>query len=117
MACMARSGFLTLRDCGNPEARSCANCGRPMCEQHLTARSGFTQCVECAAAGNETLDPSDPEYSYGYRRGFYSQYGYAPFYFGDRQFDDYDVRSFHAGANRAGVVDDDTERDASFGDS
>jgi len=118
MSCMARTGFLTLRDCGNPEARTCVNCARPMCEQHLSARSGFTQCLECAAtAGAENLDPSDPEYAYGYRRGFYSQYGYAPFYFGDRQFDEYDVRSFHAGANRAGVVDDDAEKDAGFGDS
>ena len=116
MACMARSGFLTLRDCGNPEARNCTSCGRPMCEQHLSARSGFAQCLECAGSGAD-LDPSDPEWAYGYRRNFYTSSGYSPFYFGNRQFDDYDVRSFHAAANRQSAVDEGAEKDAGFGDS
>jgi len=116
MACMARSGFLTLRDCGNPEAQNCTSCGRPMCAQHLTSRSGFSECYECGGA-NQDLDPTDPEWSYGYRRNFYASNGYAPLYFGSREFDDYDVRSFHGAANRAGIVDDDAQGAAGFGDS
>lgn len=118
MPCMARRGFLTLRDCGNPEERLCASCSRPMCHEHLAARSDYTQCLECAAfATKSELDPSDPEWPYAYRRGYYHDYGYAPFYFGSTQYGDYDVRSFDRGANQRAVADRDDEGKANFGDS
>ena len=116
MACMARSGFLTLRDCGNPEAQNCGKCGRPMCMQHLSARTGFTECYECAAMTAD-VDPWDPEWSYGYRRSFYTSQGYSPFYFGNRTFDDYDVRSFHSAANQNAAAADENDDKAGFGDS
>jgi len=117
MPCMARSGFLTLRDCGNPEAQACAKCGRPMCTAHLSARSGFTECLDCASRA-ENLSPEDPEWAYGYRRQYYGTSGYAPLYFGHgAAYDDYDVRSFDSAANVGGPVDDAHEGDAGFGDS
>src|SRR5437870_3742568 len=69
MACMAKRGLLTLRDCDNAEARNCANCGRPMCHEHLSARSGYTNCLECAAADPDKDHQFDAEWAPGSRRG------------------------------------------------
>ena len=68
MACMAQRGLLTLRNCDNPEARNCAKCGRPMCSEHLSARSGHTMCLECAAADPDKDHQYDAEWASGYRR-------------------------------------------------
>ena len=119
--CAARTGFLTLHDCGSPSTGVCSVCNRPMCGTHLSARSGYTQCLDCYAranAGAKDTGEYDSEWAYGYRRNYYS--GYSPLYFGhsrDTYYDDYDVRSFDDDLNGGAVVDDD-ERDAgSFGDS
>jgi len=125
MACMAKRGLLTLRDCENPEARNCANCGRPMCNEHLSARSGHTTCLECAAADPDKDHQYDAEWASGYRREYYRRSGYAPILFGGAAalgaaalagayWDHVDRRAFR---NRvAGTFDEDDAR-AGFGDS
>jgi hypothetical protein len=126
--CTARRGFLTLHDCGNPASTNCVSCSRPICSEHLSPRSGFTQCLDCFARG-ASQDPAaakataddeyDPEWSAGYRRSYYGS-GYRPIYsgyYGSTYYDDYDVRSFDAGASHDAADVDDDDRGTSFGDS
>ena len=125
MACMAQRGLLTLRNCDNPEARNCANCGRPMCSEHLSARSGHTKCLECAAADPDKDHQYDAEWASGYRREYYRRSGYAPILFGigalgaagmaGAYWDHVDHRAFRTSATNR-MLDDD-ERAAGFGDS
>lgn len=82
MACMAKRGLLTLRDCDTAEERNCAHCGRPMCHEHLSARSGYTTCLECAAADPAKDQNYDAEWASGYRREYYRRNNYAPILFG-----------------------------------
>jgi len=122
MACMAQRGLLTLRNCENPEVRNCSNCGRPMCNEHLSARSGNTMCLECAAADPAKDLQYDAEWASGYRREYYRHSGYAPILLGGlgaaalagAYWDHVDHRAFRA--RTAGMVDED-ERRAGFGDS
>ena len=125
MACLAKRGLLTLRDCNNPESRNCANCGRPMCTEHLSARSGYTKCLECAAADPAKDQQYDAEWASGYRREYYRRSGYAPILFGagaalgaaalaGAYWDHVDRRAFRA--RTAGSFDDE-DRGAGFGDS
>jgi len=126
MACMAKRGLLTLRNCESPESRNCANCGRPMCTEHLSARSGYTQCLECAAADPDKDKNYDAEWASGYRREYYRRSGYAPIVFGlgalgvaglagAAYWNNVDRRAFHPGAGNRLIDEDD--RDVSFGDS
>lgn len=125
MACMAKRGLLTLRDCEKPEERTCANCGRPMCHEHLSARSGYTKCLECAAADPEKDQQYDAEWASGYRREYYRRSGYAPILFGaaaalgaaalaGAYWDHVDRRAFQPAHGQHFA---DEERDADFGDS
>ena len=125
MACMAKRGLLTLRDCDAAEERTCANCGRPMCHEHLSARSGFTRCLECAAADPDKDQQYDAEWASGYRREYYRRSGYAPILFGGAAllgagalagayWDHVDRRAFRTRA--AGAFDED-DAGTTFGDS
>ena len=125
MACMAQRGLLTLRNCDNPEARNCDKCGRPMCSEHLSARSGHTRCLECAAVDPAKDQQYDAEWASGYRRDYYRRSGYAPIMFGvgalaatglaAAYWDHVDRRPFHPGAGTH-LLDDD-EHGVGFGDS
>ncbi len=125
MSCMAQRGLLTLRNCDNPEARNCAKCGRPMCSEHLSARSGHTMCLECAAADPDKDRQYDAEWASGYRREYYRRHNYAPILFGigalgavglaGAYWDHVDRRAFHANAANRTLDDDDGV--AGFGDS
>jgi len=125
MACMAKRGLLTLRDCEKTEERNCANCGRPMCHEHLSARSGYTKCLECAAADPEKDQQYDAEWASGYRREYYRRSGYAPILFGaaaalgvaglaSAYWDHVDQRAFRG--RTAGTFDDEDSA-VGFGDS
>lgn len=124
MACMAKRGFLTLRDCENAEERTCANCGRPMCHEHLSARSGYTRCLECAAVDPDKDQQYDAEWASGYRRDYYRRSGYSPILFGvgalaaaglaGAYWSDIDRRAFRPGPAQHAL---DEEGAASFGDS
>jgi len=118
--CIVRSGFLTLRDCGNPAATKCATCGRPVCSTHLSASSGFTVCLECASQkstgeGVPESENYDSDWAYRYRRHYYGR-GYVPIYMGSSIYDDYDTRSFDSDMNDTALDQDDSSA-ASFGDS
>lgn len=102
--CMARSGFLTLSDCGEPAASMCATCARPICAAHLAPQSGFTKCLDCAAT-DPNVEEGEGEYddvwAHRYRNDYYSG-TYTPFYVGtthDTYYDRQDVRSFDSSAN------------------
>ena len=119
--CMARRGFLTLRDCGQPATQSCTTCQRAMCTEHLSSASGYQQCLDCFAKSEQSanVDVDDPSYSYRYRVGYYSS-GYSPLYYGsyhDTYYDDLDVRSFDDDMNDNAVDDEDGGERAGFGDS
>ena len=117
--CRAKRGFFSLRDCGEPSVKQCALCGRPMCSQHLSPRSGFSRCLDCEgrAAEKDVLQQpksktpppdqplDDPEWSYRYRDRYYSRTHYAPLYVGtyyDSYYDRYDTRSFDSGMASTG---------------
>jgi len=115
--CMARKGFLTLSDCGNPAVTSCSTCARPMCTMHLAPQSGFTQCLDCAARDPNVKPQADDDYdgvwAHRYRNDYYSSSSYRPYYYGssysDTYYDDQDVRSFDDDVNGQAALEDDTE--------
>ena len=117
--CMARRGFLTLSDCGNPATTMCNTCSRPMCAMHLSPTSGFTQCLDCAMTNpqqqqNENAEEQyDDEWAHRYRDDYYSSTSYRPFYSGSRYDDSYyssqDVRSFDEDANDRELADDESD--------
>jgi len=117
MNCEARKGFLTLSQCENPAATTCAHCARSLCPAHL-APPHFTMCLDCAATNqqDQTNQPqSENEYddvwAHGYRSSYYSSTGYVA---GDSYYDSQDTRSFDdRGADDFG---DETVRDG-FGES
>jgi hypothetical protein len=117
--CAAQRGFLMFRDCGNPATGECADCGRPMCSEHLAASTNYTVCLDCLARrpNNEWNTTNDREYAYGFRHAFYTTAGFAPIGLAaaDAFYNDYDIRSFDS--RRKHAVDLDEEREPSFGDS
>lgn len=110
--CTAQSGFLTMSGCDNTATTVCASCGSPRCPIHLSPRSGFTQCLECA---NREPQPEqeeadyDEDWSYRYRDSYYSSSGYRP----HSSYDETDSAAFVDGER----MGDDERDDASFGDS
>ena len=118
--CQARRGFLLLHDCGNPATYTCETCNRTMCTEHMSSRSGYKSCLECQAKAYQHQPDVprdyDSDWVYGYRRHYYTTYGYQPFYDGALVYDDYDVRSFDDHVNAGAADRDDAER-AGFGDS
>jgi hypothetical protein len=120
--CVARRGFLTLRDCGQPSGQLCITCQRPMCTEHLSSASGFQECLDCFARSEQSkdIDATDTAYAYRYRNDYYASSHYAPVYFGsysDSYYDDLDVRSFDDNVNAGALDDDDGGERAGFGDS
>ncbi len=113
MSCEGRKGFLTLSDCENPGVTACANCGRMMCPAHLSARSGFTTCLDCAAANPEQQQQEGEEGDYdetwaaGYRRSYYEDTDYTPVSSGSSVFNRYDRSSFTSRTRN--VSEDETE--------
>ena len=133
--CQCKSGFFSLRDCGQPGLAVCSVCNRAMCHQHSAVESQFTQCRDCWARDNQQAvggnaqravgsnarpvnrnDVYDDDWAYSYRNRYYA--GYAPIYTGShyhRYYDQYDTRSF---STRSGDFDDDSDAArAGFGDS
>jgi hypothetical protein len=94
MNCEGRKGFLTLSNCENPGVTACSNCGRTMCTAHLAPQSGFTMCLDCAAANpqNQQEGQYDDTWAAGYRRSYYDDTGYVPV----QGFTRYDRSSFHS---------------------
>ncbi|HEX9983753.1 MAG TPA: hypothetical protein VGF69_10855 [Thermoanaerobaculia bacterium] len=131
MNCMARRGFLTLSDCGNPASTVCATCARPMCPEHLSPSSGFANCLDCGARATEEENQDrdaaetmpedvDNEWAYGFRHRYYST-GYRPIYAGshnDHYYDNYDSRSFDGSVNEQSFDEsDEGEGGGGFGES
>jgi hypothetical protein len=105
--CLCKRGFFVLRDCGQPAEKPCERCARPICREHLSQRTEFRLCVECAARDQDLSDPADRDWLYGYRSTYYTGDRYTPIYLGsDTSFSDYDYRSFDST-----VGDDQTEGD------
>jgi len=112
--CAARKGFLTLSDCGEPATTACSNCGRPMCSAHLSAQSGFTMCLDCAASDQSVQEGEyDGVWRNRYRDTYYTSSGYIPMH-RSTYYDDQDTRSFDGRPRDAD--EDDVDR-AGFGDS
>lgn len=114
--CVARKGFLTLTDCGKTASRTCANCGKNMCAEHLAAQTGFSQCLDCAAANAEVKEGDyDPLWAHRYRNTYYTTTGFLPVYGAAAYFDQRDARSFSTSAE-VDFAEDDVDR-GGFGDS
>lgn len=64
--CAQRTGFLTFTMCGEPAVAVCANCGKPICANHLQGDLSGPRCPDCAVIG---LDPDEAS-----RRGLDSSY-------------------------------------------
>ena len=105
MNCEGRKGFLTLSNCENPGVTPCANCARMMCPVHLSARSGFTTCLDCAAVTPQEQQEEgeyDETWAAGYRRSYYDDTGYSPV------FSHHDRHSFTSRTRN--VSEDETEQ-------
>ena len=124
MPCECKSGFFSLRDCGEPALGQCSACSRTMCREHAAIESQLSQCRDCwarQAQANATKDSNrrevyDDDWAYSYRHRYYAA-GYAPVYTGHHYhhyYDDYDTRSFDQAD--ASEIDDGDIR-AGFGDS
>ncbi len=99
--CMSQRGFLTLQPCGDIAASVCTSCGRPTCAMHLSAQSGFTQCVSCTAADPTVDDTGGDDYdgvwSSRYRDRYYRESGYTGTH--DSSYDATDAESFEGDPN------------------
>ena len=125
--CKAKRGFFSLRDCGEPVAKKCALCSRPMCTHHLSPASGYTRCLDCDARQAEqkvaggTANVNDPTWPYRYRSSYWRTRGYSPIYGGyfyDPYYNDYDFRSFDSDMARRGPsTASDSGETTGFGDS
>jgi hypothetical protein len=124
MNCECKTGFFSLRDCGQPAMAQCQSCSRAMCHAHAAAESRFAECRDCWARRVQDGDPRmvdrnrnyDDDWAAGYRSRYYAA-GYTPIYAGTHYhhyYDRYDTRSF-AHSDRDFVDDDDAR--AGFGDS
>ena len=122
--CAGRRGFLTLSSCGEPAGRNCAVCSRPMCPEHLSPSSGFTQCLECAngkGKGKAAAPPpvanrpviNNTDDAYMYRESYYSDRSYSPRSDWDRS----DSRAFALGAAAGALAGDEDAGHPGFGDS
>lgn len=123
--CMAKRGFFSLRDCGEPSTAQCRDCMRAMCSVHLSPGSGYKRCLDCEARKpvadtHDNYNYTDPVWPYRYRRGYYSSRHYGPMYSGryyDNYYNDYDYRTFDRDMRRDNAVSA-TDRDSTgFGDS
>ncbi|MCP3102604.1 hypothetical protein LZ198_27390 [Myxococcus sp. K15C18031901] len=76
--CQVATGFLFTRECGLPAEALCPNCGRRVCDAHLTStEEGALVCTACAGtATRETEDDASYYYDdYGYYGGPNSFWG------------------------------------------
>jgi hypothetical protein len=123
--CQCKSGFFSLRDCGQPAVGMCSECKRAMCQQHGSATSTYTQCRDCWARNDQDTDGAqydgnkayNDNWAYSYRHRYYGN-GYSPVYTGshyNHYYDRYDARSFN---ERSSDFDDGSDNArAGFGDS
>jgi hypothetical protein len=111
--CTVLTGFFLLGHCGRAGMASCAQCGRPICQEHY-GPNGL--CPECASQrAYNTLDPHDPSWTRAYRRWYYQRssqtYNDSTWY---SSFDSYDRGAFDPGSDWSygsgdfGGSDDDT---------
>jgi len=70
MSCMANSGLLVLRGCGQPAVGACSSCGKALCMLHMAAGT----CPECAAMGGQWED-NDAAREAASRNDYYNTYG------------------------------------------
>ncbi len=126
--CECKSGFYSLRDCGQPATAQCQVCNRAMCREHAAPQSLYAQCRDCwarqqqqgpdADARGRFRDQDYDDWAYHYRNRHYAE-GYAPIYVGTHYhsyYDYYDSRSFHDRNDNADLHGQDDVR-AGFGDS
>lgn len=107
--CVARKGFLTLRDCGATAVRPCASCGQSMCSPHLSSQSGFTKCLDCTAKGEPEINGKyDDVWARRYRNTYYTATGFLPVYGASLLFDQRDARSFDGGPSD--LLEDEVDR-------
>lgn len=91
---MAKTGLLFLRDCGSMMINNCVACGRPVCRNHSIDSEQGIVCPECAAP-RKNLQNEPGVRSSSQRQGYYSRYGYAPYYYGHTHYySDNDYRTF-----------------------
>lgn len=80
--CQQSTGFLFAHDCGQPAAAACMQCGKRVCDLHLTSLGTELVCPTCAENDDDdegasdsnsdsaaAADEDDPSY-------YYEDYGY-----------------------------------------
>lgn len=94
LTCMAKTGLLFLRDCGDMAINNCHLCGRPLCREHSIDTGQGIVCPECAASKEEASNAPGVS-RLARRHHYYSRYGYVPYYYGHtRYYSDQDYRTF-----------------------
>lgn len=119
--CEVKKGFFTLRQCESPSKKKCSICQRLICSEHIKKNvAANTTCIECYAKSDDKDDDMfDGTYAYSYRKSYYEDNHYSPFYFGymqDSYYDDYDVRAFNKSEAYIGEPGDDYSDGDDFDD-
>ena len=70
MSCMASSGLLVLRGCGEPAVGACSNCGKALCMMHLASGT----CPDCMATSGQWGD-NEAAREAASRNDYYNTYG------------------------------------------
>lgn len=110
--CQLQRGFFTLQGCDRPAFKNCDTCGRPVCQFHLSLKSGLQSCIDCAQQQNQqdnyTYD--DDDWLYSYRNRYYGS-GYRPY-----MYSNHDYQSFDSSYDDNDNFDDDNDA-GDFSDS
>ncbi|HRH41641.1 MAG TPA: hypothetical protein PKY82_08360 [Pyrinomonadaceae bacterium] len=85
--CQLQRGFFILRPCDQQAVKACTQCNRPVCQSHLSVKSGFQLCVDCAK--QHKSDYYDDDWVYSYRNSYYGS-GYRPFMYGHHDYQSFD---------------------------
>lgn len=76
--CAVKRGIVTLRDCGNEAGDACAECSRPMCQEHSRISGAELLCVECFARRQQGVTPGAAGAAAGAKQGPGKAPGKAP---------------------------------------
>lgn len=92
--CEAKRGFFTLYDCTKEANRTCAECGRTVCNEHMSIKQSI--CYECLAKSMSAID--EPHiHAYQLRHVMLTQHKGQSIHFGtelSEYYDLYDISSF-----------------------
>lgn len=93
--CNETAGFLFRHECYRPPRGACAECDKPICDEHQKEVEGQVLCVKCARSN---LGVGRAR---GRRSPYYGNYYYDPYFYGG-----YHYQGYHDDWRRRGPLHD-----------